>query len=158
MSKTMKSIDEAARELLTDFAKYIQKQKNKGLDFDCVEREVDLFLNEKNKTKNKKPYEHTTTMQLTKLLTLGQFIDSCEGSSEPCYFAIVKYNNFLKQPLTKEMFVGDMAIFDDESVYVDKDYPSCICIKSGGVIPFGWEIYDLAQLTNGTLTLKNVEI
>ena len=97
-------------------------------------------------------------MQLTKLLTLSQFIDQCEGSSEPCYYAIVKYNNWLKQPITNGMFVGDDAIFDDESVYGDKDYPSCICIKSGGVIPFGWEIYDLAQLTKGTLTLKKIDI
>jgi hypothetical protein len=51
-------------------------------------------------------------MKITKLLTLSQFIDSCEGSSESCYYAIVKYNNFLKQPITKEMFVGDDAIFD----------------------------------------------
>lgn len=34
------------RELLTEFAKFIQKYKNKGLDYDCVEREVDAFLNQ----------------------------------------------------------------------------------------------------------------
>lgn len=33
-------------ELLIDFAKFIQKHKNNGLDFDCVEREVHAFLNQ----------------------------------------------------------------------------------------------------------------
>lgn len=33
------------RKLLIKFSRFIQKYKNKGLDFDCVEREVDTFLN-----------------------------------------------------------------------------------------------------------------
>ena len=85
-------------------------------------------------------------MQLTKLLTLSQFIDQCEGSSEPCYYAIVKYNNWLKQPITKEMFVGDDAIFDGWS-----KEPSYLIYK-------GMILHELSHQTNGTLTLKNVEI
>ena len=34
------------KELLVEFARFIQKNKNNGLDFDCVEREVDSFLNQ----------------------------------------------------------------------------------------------------------------
>lgn len=32
------------REQLVKFSHYIQKHKNEGLDFDCVEREVDAYL------------------------------------------------------------------------------------------------------------------
>lgn len=32
------------REQLVKFSHYIQKYKNEGLDFDCVEREVDAYL------------------------------------------------------------------------------------------------------------------
>lgn len=31
-------------EQLVKFSRFIQKYKNKGLDFDCVEREVDAYL------------------------------------------------------------------------------------------------------------------
>ena len=34
------------RELLINFAKFIQKYKTVGLDYNCVEREVDDFLNQ----------------------------------------------------------------------------------------------------------------
>ena len=33
-------------ELLIEFAKFIQKHKNEGLDYDCIEREVTDFLNQ----------------------------------------------------------------------------------------------------------------
>lgn len=51
-------------------------------------------------------------MQLTKLLTLSQFIDSIVDNGYNDSYninKIIKYNNFLKQPLKKEMFVGDEA-------------------------------------------------
>lgn len=111
-------------------------------------------------------------MQLTKLLTLSQFIDSCEVSSEPCYHAIVKYNNFLKQPITKEMFVGNDAIFDgwEESIPDkirifhpnDIDFITFYGIHTESVFD-GVDLdvktlLDFASATNGTLTLKNVEI
>lgn len=32
------------REQLVKFSRHIQKYKNEGLDFDCVEREVDHYL------------------------------------------------------------------------------------------------------------------
>lgn len=34
------------RKLLVKFSQHIQKYKNKGLDYDCVEREIDSFLNQ----------------------------------------------------------------------------------------------------------------
>lgn len=108
-------------------------------------------------------------MKLTKLLTLSQFIDSCEGSSEPCYHAIVKYNNFLKQPITKEMFVGDDAIFDGwmECAYIkgSVNHPNEIDWITFHIdyADYNGEfevdtLFDLSEATNGTLTLKNVEI
>ena len=39
--------DKEKRELLVDFAKTIQKWKNKGLEFSGVVREVDYYLENK---------------------------------------------------------------------------------------------------------------
>lgn len=112
-------------------------------------------------------------MQLTKLLTLSQFIDEIAKSTELDYCTgitiIFDYNNFLKQPTTKEMFVGDMAIFDG--------WKECAYIKGSVNHPneIDWitfhidytdyngefkvdTLFDLSEATNGTLTLKNVTI
>lgn len=43
----LNGIDGPKRKLLIDFARFIQEHKNKGLDLDCVEIEVDEYLKEK---------------------------------------------------------------------------------------------------------------
>lgn len=97
-------------------------------------------------------------MQLTKLLTLSQFIDSLDNNGYKDSLNLVwifSYNNFLKQPLTKEMFVGDNAIITGLDHFNFTD----ILISVNTKISFTDSIiYDLAEATNGTLTLKNVEI
>lgn len=46
-------IEGSKRKLLIDFARFIQEHKNKGLDYDCVELEVDVYLKKVNKENNK---------------------------------------------------------------------------------------------------------
>jgi hypothetical protein len=52
-------------------------------------------------------------MKLDRLLTLSQFIEGCENrvneEMEESYRYIVKYDAFLKQPLTKDMFVNPLS-------------------------------------------------
>ena len=50
-------------------------------------------------------------MKLNKLMTLSQFIDEEEYDDclmEDSYMRIVKYNNFLRTPIKKEMFVNEL--------------------------------------------------
>lgn len=63
---------------LFEFAKYIQIHKNKGLDYNCVQREVNEFLNKKMKQMNE--YEENYTL-LRNLNNGDEYIDksNCIG-------------------------------------------------------------------------------
>jgi len=59
-------------------------------------------------------------MKIDKLYTLSQFVDYVkqEISLSNRYLLIEKYNDFLKQPLTKEMFVNEIEKpFEDDLKY-----------------------------------------
>jgi hypothetical protein len=144
-------------------------------------------------------------MKLEKLITLSQFVDKyCTQLAN-----VRNYNNFLKQPLTKEMFVNpyekpyvdnykldgvvtgtyqilldkwqeaekkvmfdcyknsdfrgsNRVTFDSEDVYLDIEFDNFMCAIS--IINRDNErkevktYHDLAEATNGELTLKNVNI
>ena len=50
-------------------------------------------------------------MKIEKLYTLSQFVDLVQysdGKEDIPTLAIFDYNNFLKQPLKKEMFVNEL--------------------------------------------------
>jgi hypothetical protein len=56
-------------------------------------------------------------MKIEKLYTLSQFIDLCDDlyckleDSADVYLSLIRnYNNFLKQPLKKEMFVNELNV------------------------------------------------
>ena len=59
-------------------------------------------------------------MKIDKLYTLSQFVDNEEYNTydtmQDSYKRIVKYNEFLKQPITKEMFVNEIN-FPNEDDY-----------------------------------------
>lgn len=61
-------------------------------------------------------------MKIEQGYTLSQFVDYCETQTAIemaiSYMDIVKYNNFLKQPLSKEMFVNELKE-PDAIDYVD---------------------------------------
>lgn len=121
-------------------------------------------------------------MKITKLYTLNQFVDLIEKQIKEheqglqCflefqldkYYLIPRYNDFLKQPITKDMFVNPFdkslpewheaekkRIFKNhDKVYLDNVYPDCACIKNGGVIPFDFTLNNLAIASNGELDIE----
>jgi len=60
------------------------------------------------------------------LQTLSDFVTQLEAETSTFQTSdaieIVEYNNFLKQPLTKEMFLGEEAIFYNYSKVLTKCY------------------------------------
>lgn len=148
-------------------------------------------------------------MKLEKLLTLSQFVDYLQSinhddkksillnKDRESYtneiliehlHAIESYNNFLKQPLTKDMFVNEIPPFSERK----KDWQEAekkvifdgwrIGCDEGGyyfekddilIYRYEWAwildcdntgeinictLHDLAEATNGELKLKNVEL
>ncbi len=113
-------------------------------------------------------------MKIDRLMTLSQFVDyttshnndewTCveliiEANEIDCYVGseiatkIHLYNNFLKQPLTKEII--DSIEFDYRFI-IDTCY--VIFIDINGNEHEITNLSDLAQATNGQLRLKNVDI
>jgi hypothetical protein len=122
-------------------------------------------------------------MKIDRLYTLSQFIDKLyyDGTInlETFYYSIGKYNEFLKQPLQKEMFVNEI---EEPTLYhhnIDRKYYNNMLkvwqeaekkvifedvdLKQ---ISFEWEtikvlyptLSDLAEAYSGKLKLKNIEI
>jgi hypothetical protein len=75
-------------------------------------------------------------MKIEKLYTLSQFVEIIENELDPKNFrgnrynwpglynhleAVFKYNEFLKQPLKKEMFVNDIPVAIPFETSTDKD-------------------------------------
>ena len=103
-------------------------------------------------------------MKITQLKTLSQFIDYvCElyppdepETGEDFQYAIYSYNLFLKRKLTKDMLVGDSAIFDIPPKYFHL-WSDKININ-GRTFYEGISLSGLAYFFEGQLKLKNVEI
>ena len=99
-------------------------------------------------------------MKLEKLLTLSQFVDwitdpkGCRPMFPSNY--IVKYNNFLKQSLTKDYAIELMELNNGLIYLDDENYPGCVLLKKG-CSPFGFLMSDLAEATKGEL-LINLEL
>lgn len=115
-------------------------------------------------------------MKITQGYMLSQFIDivmedeQMTGWGRAC--TIETYNNFLKQPLTEDMFIGDRAIFEEWEEISEREFGYdnyYIAFINYGVVlmekqPMGTidfictNISDLFYFTNGQLKLKNVEL
>ena len=127
-------------------------------------------------------------MKVEKLLTLSQFIEyakiTCPTDKIGRLNIIEKYNNFLKQPRTKEMLVNPLEkpiikyneehnysvillerwnIFDKAVIfkgYMDDQYyiNNNISYNFNDMLLGIKTLHDLAEATNGKLELKNVTI
>lgn len=132
-------------------------------------------------------------MKLEKLLTLSQFVDNIkqtkyelnsEVSIETFFISnlgyIYRYDDFLNQPLKKEMFANDIPVsipFEtstDKDIWIEREkkviFKDFSTLHKGGIACLKtenetynieiseWTLYGLAQLTNGELELKNVEL
>lgn len=121
-------------------------------------------------------------MKIPRLYKLSQFIDEItldfkedDHWMAEAYLAIHRYNNFLKQPLTKDMFVCEIEeptdSYNSEQYYgAEMDayeaaqkkviFEDEVWFYYGvlGLIKSGKTIHDLAEATNGELKLKNVEL
>jgi len=88
------------------------------------------------------------------LLTLSDFVTQLEAETSTFQTSdaieIVEYNNFLKQPLTKEMFVGEEKIFLDYCNFARKKSIS-YGVKINNFYMYCmdccWTIQDLAELS-----------
>lgn len=130
-------------------------------------------------------------MKIERLYTLGQFVDLLENGNYSMNIdrskynlkAINWYNNFLKQPLNKNMFVNVMpkptysedkisdgqatkswkieekkVIFEDIEIRVGEALIGDVIINLEFVDLIYPTLSDLAEATNGELKLKNVEL
>ena len=124
-------------------------------------------------------------MKLEKLLTLSQFIDNMRlngiGTEPETIDLVFNYNDFLKQPITKGMFVNpysrpmhimartysqDRSIFEDaeKKVIFDGYMDGVYYINDNGRYHFYdmliniKTLHDLAESTKGELSLKNANI
>lgn len=116
-------------------------------------------------------------MKIERLYTLSQFVD--EHAEK--WALVRKYNNFLKQGLTKDMFVNYMRcpiapcenyqikikkFREAEANVIFEGFVECgdWFIKNNPKNPIGIQLsqyktlHDLAYATNGQLELKNFEI
>lgn len=127
-------------------------------------------------------------MKIDKLYTLSQFIDLYRGEWNYGTPYIYLYNDFLKQPLTKEMFVNEVKVklasentdeyikqwqeaekkvifnnlIKEEASGYDAFYIGKLKIghfwKDGSNFVLFKTLSRLAEVTNGKLKLKNVEL
>jgi len=119
-------------------------------------------------------------MKLEKLLTLSQFIDFMSINEEidvEWHLSLIKsYNDFLKQPITKEMFVNQTENPIRPELGYGDDINEVACYNGmrirwqeaekkvifdirdlEALYNFG-TLHELAEATSGKLTLKNVTI
>ena len=124
-------------------------------------------------------------MKLEKLLTLSQFVDYWTDNkriTDDSLVFIIEYNNFLKKPLTKEMFVNELETPNIENYATGKGYKleyheylekfeaaekkaifkndiiDSVGITIAYFINKGKTLQDLAEVTKGELELQNVEL
>ena len=120
-------------------------------------------------------------MKIERLYTLSQFVDELtldfkenESWMASAYLAIHRYVQFLKQPLTKEMFVcddpqnGNVEMYDvfdmEQKKVIFEDIKLCddtLAIVGDNLyrVYFNEDtLLDVAQRTAGKLKLKNVEL
>lgn len=120
-------------------------------------------------------------MEIKNLYTLSQFVDEItldfieqEDWMASAYLAIQRYNEFLKQPLTREMFVCEEqskvifeninVLFYTEGVYdlaVDGVPINYYAKDNYWFMPHGDDLKNLCDLSNATtgqIKLKNVNL
>ena len=125
------------------------------------------------------------TMKIDRLYKLSQFVDYVTNNAritDDSLIYIKEYNDFLKQPIKKEMFVNEILCPDAQDYNTESEYETdlkawqeaekkiifdCYFRENGNVFEIDKIEYvnsefdslgSLSTMTNGNLKLKNVEL